>query len=455
MPFDIRCPECEAKLRLDEAPEPGTSIECPRCGSQFRAPKKGAGAPTARPKAEKTRKDKPAGERKAKKKRKIKKKRTNPILLLIAIGFGFVGLAVVGFLMVWMLNRAGRVEEMLTYVPNTCNWARGVNVAQLSKYPGYANELTKFYGDPVQRAADEFAAVAGRDDAEGFVDYLVLAQNVGGPSGAVFVLRFTRALPPGAGKDLQGATPEGEDTYRVGANGPGILKNSRVYFPPGGRLAVVATGSNQAQTEFVRGAAAGAADKSGSFAGAMDATARVVTRGNIWLLVRGTGGTKNWLAGSTKETLKDLKALGDKTEKGSPTFGVWTTPGGGGVRFGAAMELATPEDASALVEAMEAGPLGKGDESEPPNSMKSFQLFSDRRAASELLQSLRFKSKDECAYIIFTLTGDNAKRGMDLINSPSMGLGGGGGPGGFTMPGGGGPAQPGLPGGIATPGMGP
>ena len=452
MPFDIRCPECEAKLRLDEAPDPGTSIECPRCGSQFRAPKKGAGKPAEKPKADKPKeKASAAAGKKAKKKRKIKKKKTNPVFLLIAIGFGFVGLIVVGFLMVWMLNRAGRVEEMLTYVPGNCNWARGANVAQLSKYPGYAGELSKFYGEPVQQAADAFAKLAGRENAEGFTDYLIIAQNVGGPSGALYVLRFTRKIPPGAGAELPGATADGTDTYRFDQRGVGILRNARVYFPPGGRMAVIATGGSAAN--MIREAAAGT--KESSFAGDLNATARVVVRGNIWLLIRQVGGNKTWLANTTKESLKDMKSLGDKTEKGVPTFGVWTTPGGGGVRFGAAMEMPTAEDASALVKAMEEGPLGKGDESEPPNSMKQFQLFTDRRMASELLQSLRFKSKDECAYVIFTLSGEGAKRGMDMFNNPSLGAGGGGGGGGgMSMPGGG-PAQPGLPGGIVTPGMGP
>ena len=65
MAFDIRCPECKAKLRLDEAPDPDTPIECPLCGSQFAAPDqapaadgkpaKKAGGPPKRKKAKKKR----------------------------------------------------------------------------------------------------------------------------------------------------------------------------------------------------------------------------------------------------------------------------------------------------------------------------------------------------------------------------------------------------------------
>src|SRR5687767_9862017 len=109
MAYDVRCPECRAKLRLDEAPDPDTPIECPRCGSQFAAPDERAAA----------RSDRPAGKKKAKgkvkpppgspRKRKAMKRRTNPAVLLIAIFFGFGGLIAIGFMMVYFLNRAGKV----------------------------------------------------------------------------------------------------------------------------------------------------------------------------------------------------------------------------------------------------------------------------------------------------------------------------------------------------------
>src|SRR6478672_5774133 len=116
MAFDIRCPECKAKLRLDEAPDPDTLIECPRCGSQFAAP--AAAAPAADGK------------------KSAKKKKTNPAVLLIAIFAGLVCIGLIGWGLHWFVGRAGKVEEMLTYVPGECNWARGVNTGQLAAYPG-------------------------------------------------------------------------------------------------------------------------------------------------------------------------------------------------------------------------------------------------------------------------------------------------------------------------------
>src|SRR5438552_920117 len=38
MAVELRCPDCRAKLRLQEQPEPGTEIECPECNAVFTAP---------------------------------------------------------------------------------------------------------------------------------------------------------------------------------------------------------------------------------------------------------------------------------------------------------------------------------------------------------------------------------------------------------------------------------
>lgn len=431
MPFDVRCPECSAKLRLDEEPEPGTAIECPRCGSQFRAPRKGAAsAEKPKPRAEKPRKQKSAGGGKKKKhklrKLTAKKKKTNPVFLLAAIGFGFLGLILVGIAMVWFLNRAGRVQEMLTYVPATNTWVRGINVAQLSKYPGYKGELDKFYTPPIQEAVKEFARVAGREGEESFLDYLVVTrgETAGGPTATMYILRFRYAVPSGAGAELTDAREEsagGESFYRVGGRGAGLLRNAVCYLAPDGKIAVIKPSAGGSDAGWVSALIALHDEKTQTMGHEMNATTKTTVRGAIWLLVN----RKGWLAAQSETTLKDLAVL-QKATAASTTFGLWTTPGGSGVRFGAAMEMPDEETAAALPDAMREGPLGKGDESEPPNSMKQFQLFSQAKMRSELLQSLSYKSKGECAYVIFTLTGENARSGMSFFNSPELGLGGGG-----------------------------
>src|SRR4051794_1348702 len=106
MAFDIRCPECKAKLRLDEAPDPDTPIECPRCGSQFAAPDDAAAAADGNPPAKKP--------GKVPKRKRAKKKKTNPAVLLIAIFAGLVCIGLIGWGLHWFVGRAGKVEEMLT-----------------------------------------------------------------------------------------------------------------------------------------------------------------------------------------------------------------------------------------------------------------------------------------------------------------------------------------------------
>ena len=331
MAFDVRCPECQAKLRLDEAPDPDTPIECPRCGSQFTAP----GKPARKEKAARKEKPKPKGA--MPNKRQVKKKKTNPFVLVGAIVMGFAALIGVGFLMVYVLNRAGKVEEMLTYVPDSCNWARGVNVSQLAKYPGYKAEVDKYMTAPVTAGAAELAAAAGHDP-ERFVDYLVIAKNRGEGRGVatMYVFRTQRSIKPDAmGAGLNGATAQGDGTYKMSGSAPGILAGATVHMPTSKLVVVIPP----AAASMVNGSLAGKNGKDGTFAGTLDATSRIVVRGSIWLVVRATGGLKNYIAGMTAPVANDLKVI-DTAGKGASTFGVWTTPGGNGVRVGAALQCA-------------------------------------------------------------------------------------------------------------------
>ncbi len=419
MAFDIRCPECKAKLRLDEAPDPDTPIECPRCGSQFAAPDpdEPPAKPARSPRAAKGAKG--AGKKARRKdnmprKRRAKKQKTNVVVLFGAIIGGFVGLIAVGALMIWFLNRATKVEEMLSYVPDGCNWARGVNVSQLSKYPGYKAEVDKYMTAPVKAAVDELAQAAGHDK-DTFVDYLIIAKNKGSGGGitTMYVFRSQKSFDPQAlGKSLSGASAQGDGTYRMPGSAGGVLSGATVYIPTN-RLVVVA----QPGLTPARGG------KDGTFAGQLDTTARVVIRGSIWLVIRATGGMKPYIAATTALVNKDFKELDDQG-KTATTFGVWTTPGGTGVRVGAAIQCGSPKDAAALVKSFREGPLGKEDESEPPHQFRQvFNVAGDKKAFSEFMQYLRFKSQRECAYIVSEVSGDNAKRFMDLFNNPAMGTG--------------------------------
>jgi predicted nucleic acid-binding Zn ribbon protein len=473
MPFETRCPECSAKLRLDDAPEKGAMIECAKCGSLFIPPKASAGKKDAAPvKEEKSRAPKKPksikvdGTKNPNNKgvnRKVKKKRTNPVFLLAAIGFGFAGLTGVFFTMIFFMGRAGAVEEMLTYVPGEANWVRGLNLGTLAKYPGYVSEVKKFKTDAVESAAAHLAKAAGQDEA-GFLDYLIIAKQRqdANTTGTMYVFHTAKNLKIetlAAGMSPGTETAVGaEKAFKFGASGPGILANATVIVPAK-RIIVIIPQSKLSAT-MVTASIAGKADKTASFAGKLNITGKTIIRGSIWLLMKNNAFLKNYMEVSMGVVDQDFKALYDKS-KSSEMFGVWTSPGGGGVRVGAGFQCVDKAAAYEVVRAMKDGPLGKGDESEPTNQMKkaSLQFVSDKRAFGEFMQSLEFRTNRECAYIVATVTGDSSKKFMDAFNSVSIGsdegssFNGGGGGGGNTAPPGG-RGGPGLPGGIAGPGMG-
>ena len=458
MPFETRCPECAAKLRLDDAPPAGTPIECSKCGTLFVPPraakaKAAAGAKPAksgRPRDDDEEDDdaprKPApkptksGLKKPKsitvdktanpnnkgKKRKAKKKVTNPVFLLASIAFGFGGLTVVFFTMIYFLNRAGKVEEMLTYVPADVNWVRGVNVGLMTKYPGYATEVNKFYTLEIKAATDHIAKAAGHD-SDAFLDYLMVAKQrpAGGGGGTMYVFRSSRSMKPDALAAGLGATEapvNGERGFKFPANAPGVLAGATMIVPTNRIVAVFAPGNLQGG--MTSASTVGKGGKGDSFALKLNATGRVIIRGSMWLLMRNTGALANYLETSTKVVDKDFAAIFEKS-KASPMFGVWSTPGGSGVRVGAAFECADKESAAAVAKSMKTGPLGKGDESEAPNQLKAanLQFISNKKVFGEFMQNVEFLSQRECAYAVSSLAGEGAKAIMGSFNSTAMGVG--------------------------------
>ena len=398
----------------------------------------------------------------ATKRKKAKKKKTNPLFLLIAIGFGFAGLIGIGSLLVWYSSRTGKIEEILKLVPGECNWARGVNMTQLRGYPGYKAEVDKFYTEPVKSAAEELGKSAGQDP-ETFLDYLVIAKNrkTDGSVGTMYVFRTLKSIDPNLPGSISGAKPEtvsGQACYRMPAKAPGILANAIVYCPSDRHIVIFPAGGQQASMAADGMKAKGAPGE--SFGGKLDETGKMVVKGSIWLLVKTTGGNANYIkdnvTGPVKEDFGDL----DKQGQESPTFGMWSSPGGTGVRIGVAMqcvklkESTAKKDAEGIVKGVKNGPMGKSDESEAPNKLKSAagQVVGNQKLFTEYMQNCEFKNKDGCIFMTSTVTGENAKSIMGLINNPTVASGEGNNNGGaFMPPGGGAPAQAGLPGGVVIP----
>jgi hypothetical protein len=229
-----------------------------------------------------------------------------------------------------------------------------------------------------------------------------------------------------------------------------------IYMPTSRIVVVVPPGRGQEQ--LISGSTAGSSNKENSFAGSLNDTSRLAVRSSIWLVVRATGGLKDYPGSVTKPVEQDFGRL-HKQASASPTFAIWSSPGGAGVRLGTGIECGSAKEARDLVTYLQDGPMGKSDESEPPSSMRtSFSMISDKRSFGEFMQYLEFKTKGNCAYMVSKVSGDNTSRWMDLFNSPFMATGEAGSFGGAPVGvgvGAGDSGPPAPPRGAAPPGTGP
>lgn len=244
MAVELRCPECRAKLRLPDAPEEGSEIECPKCGNVFAAELAGAAArarsdgegegdesrPRKRPPDDGDRPEKPRKPKKKKgaaadsgapRKRLLKKRKSNPYVLYGAIGGGVLLLAVFITAIVWFFNRQSASQEMMLYLPDDCDEVSGINLGHLQKYPEfYTNAKTSFGNTGFKRAADMFSKALGQETDE-TITYVVQGNGRVGGSGqelAATVLRTREEFDTGLLSRLPDAkkgTRNGVDFYVI------------------------------------------------------------------------------------------------------------------------------------------------------------------------------------------------------------------------------------------------
>lgn len=202
MAVELRCPECRAKLRLAEAPEADTEIECPKCGTVFPTDDNlvHAGAVEERPRkrsandsdGEQPRtKEKKSGSggakknpaaTKAPKKRKLKKRKSNPIVLVIAAVGGLMVLGSVVGALIWFFNRQSASMEMMTFLPDDCDEVSGVNLGQMQKYPEfYKSAQNTFSNTGFYRAGEMLSNVLGQEFNE-TIEYVVQGTGRAGGS---------------------------------------------------------------------------------------------------------------------------------------------------------------------------------------------------------------------------------------------------------------------------------
>ena len=179
MAVELRCPGCRAKLRLPDAAEEGSEIECPKCGHVFSVdgnagssarrddgeskPRKKSERDDDgddRPKKKKTAtatKTEDGGEPKKKKRRKLKKRKANRTALIAAIVGGLLVLVVFFGSIIWFFNRKSASQEMMTYLPDDCDEVSGINLGHLQKYPEFYKTCESTFLNTDSKAADAFS----------------------------------------------------------------------------------------------------------------------------------------------------------------------------------------------------------------------------------------------------------------------------------------------------------
>ena len=425
MPFDLRCPDCRAKLRLDEKPGRDDPVECPKCGGTF-TPAESAAADKAAPAAAE-----PAPEKKDKKKKETgppaeregkEREFFNPfaMLAIVAVGLGaYVGFA---WFVLYTLGKSGRVEDMVLFVPKDCNVVRGASLQVLNRYPGYKEELGKYTPKPITDALDGLAKAAGLPP-EDFQDYMVYGKLIGANKAAtttVFAFRCKSDLDPEALKAGLKATA-GQTGMRMPADAPGILAGALVDVPTKRHVVVAPKAGNADQGKAMAGSRAGAADRDQSFVGHLGDTGRVVIRGHGWLLIRMTGGHEKSLAGYVEPFKEGLPAL-SAVLKDSKLGGFWNSYGGS-VRFGGAIDCPSSESASGLASALKKGPLGNED-MDLPRGLKSAVYVTANKEFGPFRSDFSFRSSGTCAYYTTGMQGDGAKSMLNYINLQTLGDGG-------------------------------
>jgi hypothetical protein len=155
----------------------------------------------------------------------------------------------------------------------------------------------------------------------------------------------------------------------------------------------------------------------------------MAVRGHIWTIIRPVGTLSSYLTTDAEQIKEDgsLTTL-RQSFASAKVLATWTSFGSGGVRFGAGLSLADSKEAKALVKDMKSGPLGQGDESEPPNGIK--KTFSFLTQHKEFLQYLEYRSSGESAYIISKIADpEKARAALSAFNSSSRAAGNAGGMG--------------------------
>lgn len=405
--LEIRCPKCNAKLRFDEPPATGEEIECPRCENLFRAPPPSPtlGKPADEPKKEVK-----------KPKALVTKERVHFSSIILLLIVGTLMSILIGVLMTWwfFLYKAGKAEDMLATVPDNFNVIRGVNTKAMENYPKVQSESGKFYDEEAKGLFSDACKAVGIADPNTALAYFIVAREAQGGTNPTLALFLTKkSFDPAA---------LGDGKIKVM---PGSRVQGKVVCPNNRLIAIAWNGNEDANLNAVSNNA-NKRPKDGMHT-KVGTVGLMAIRGHIWTIIRPTGNLTNYLVEDAAQ-IKDDGSLSTLRESfaGAKVLATWTSFGSGGVRFGAGLSLTDSKAAKALVKDMKNGPLGQGDESEPPNGIKRALNF--LTGHKEFLQYLEYRSSGETAYIISKVSDpEKAQPALSVFNNAQRAAGGVGG----------------------------
>jgi hypothetical protein len=437
MAYQTRCPECEAKLRLEETPAVDEMLECPKCGNQFTMSSKTASAGKSAPagkserssgKKESSEKaDRPTKtEKKPKKvksgigkKKKVRKKKSNNfILAMMGLGGFVILLSVIG-IGYYVFGRVGKIDSMMSHIPADFNVIRGVNAGVITRYPGYSTEMDTQFGVAMREVADQLAPIVGYDDGKALTDICMHATRKagGGVNGEMLVIRTRRSYDVKSLATLGGEQNiDGQLCYK--SIGNGLMKNALV-FGPSNRLIVVVT-TTGSQDAIARTSIGGPKQLDSVFVSKLGATGRRISAGHLWTIVASTGDLAKYNVDMAESVKKDFPELGDQLGK-AKLFGQWVTFGTG-VKVGVAFDCEDKENAKKVAVSLDTGPLGKGDDSEVPNGVRGLTSISGQKEfKSDYLANLTYTYTGECVYAEAKMLFAKTKQIIAAFNNPRLG----------------------------------
>lgn len=402
----LRCPSCSAKLRLDEAPPLGTMIDCPKCDTAF--PVRNTTVEDAPKPADTGKPAKPG--KKNKVVETVAREFMNEFVLLGMVGGVMLGLVLALGGTWFILNRAAKIEDLVSTVPENYSVLRGVYLEQMRKMPGYKPEVDTVYTKDMQDGFGVLAKGLGLNE-EKSLSYLIMAGNGTTPGPELYLFRTKDSFDKSKVDKIEGLRTSkdgsGRTFYAFDAGHQfKFLQGATVECPTKNLIVVT---RNDPNGKAASDAAALALSKpSDGTQKKIGAIGRMAIKGHFWTIVRPVGGNKGFLGspggpgglgGLVGLDKKEFSKLAAAT-KASQSFAMWTTFGAAGLRCGAGIECASSDEAKEVARELQEGPLGKGDDSDPPNNLRaSLSIIGMKKTWGEFLQSLSFNHQGTAAFI--------------------------------------------------------